>query len=184
MFRSWGTHHLRVLIEVIIHLLGTTAKSVGLAIAVDALLGSVDLACLCNVYKSIYIHLSVHTEIFQIGFCNHGADCVGHAADTELETCAIGDLVYDQLGNSLIYIGRGTACAEFTDRGILALNDIVYVADMYVVLETTETTGHIFIYFDNDGLCHLACSSQMGGIRTKIEITVIIHRCADYHYDI
>ena len=79
-----SAHQFRVVVQIIVHFLGAGAESVGLAVTVDILFGTVDLTCLCNIDKCIHVHLSVNAEILQVGLCNQGTDSVWHAADTEL----------------------------------------------------------------------------------------------------
>ena len=54
--------------DIIIQLLGTCAKSVGLAEAVDIFFGAVDFAGFRDIDKGIDVHFGVNAQILQIGF--------------------------------------------------------------------------------------------------------------------
>ena len=103
-------HHLRVVIDIVVELLGARAKGKHLPPLIQVLVLAGDLARICDIHEGIHIHLGVNTQILQIRLGNHAANGVGHPADTQLQTGPVGDLGHYQVGHRLVHLsGLSTA---------------------------------------------------------------------------
>ena len=179
-----GTHELRILIEVIVHLLGSGTEAVSLTITVDVFLCSCDFSGLCDVDECVNVHLCVYTEILEVWLSDEWAYCVWHSADTELETGTVWNLVNDKLCNLLVYICCRTTGTKLSDCRVVTLNNVRNLWNMYIGLWTAVTARHVFIDLNDDFLWSLAYSTEVRCVRTKVEVSVWIHRCNLEHSDI
>ena len=178
-----STHAGRVVVDEVVQLLCTGTECEGLTAAVDGLLGTGNLTCHCDVNKRIDVHFGVNAEVFEVGLCNQGADCVGHTADAELETSAVGDFFHDELCNRLIDCSCSTAAAQNPDGGFV-FYDVIDLGNVDTLFKTAQAARHIGVDLDDDNLCALAHSSHVGSVGAKAEIAVLVHRGDLEHGDI
>ena len=140
-------HTLRIVIQVVVHLLGAGTERIDLAAVVNVLTAAGNAASLCHIYKRIHIHLGMYAQIFQIALGNHGADGVGHAADAKLQAGAVGDAVHHQAGNSLVNFGGGTAAAQLVDRRVVTLDNAVNLGNVQAVVVAAQADRHVLVHF-------------------------------------
>lgn len=112
---------------------------------------TVDLARLCDVNKSVNVHLGVDAEILEVGLCDHRADGVRHTADTQLEARTVRDLLNDQLCDRLIDCGRCSAAAHLR-HGLIILDDHIDLGNMDRFLIQAEAARHILVDLDDNNI--------------------------------
>ena len=96
---------------------------------IEALARAGDRAGLVKLDDPIGEHLGVDADVLDAAFLEERADGVGHGADADLEAGAIFDLGGDVAGDGLIY-GGGGRTGEFARRGVVAVDDVIDLADV------------------------------------------------------
>ena len=118
----------------------------------------------------------MHAQILQIRLAEHGAHGVGHTADAQLETGAVGDLLHDELRHRPIHL-RGCAGGQDAHGVVAPLHHHIHLADVDAVVEAAQTAGHILVDLYDDHLGHLTHCLQVGRGQAEIEVAVLIHGC-------
>ena len=170
-----GRHTLRVIVQVIVHLLGAGTKGVDLTALVQLLAAAVDLAGLGNIHKGIHIHFGVHAQILQIALRDQPADGVGHTADAQLQAGTVRDLRHDEVGYLQVHLGSGTGSCHLADGGICALHNATYLRNVYAVLHAAKAARHIGVDLHDDLLGLFAHSTQMRSAGTEVEVAMLVH---------
>ena len=117
----------------------------------------------------------MYTQVLQIGLTQHGAHGVGHTADPQLQAGAVGNLLNDQLGHRLIHIRCRVGGLD--PHGVIAaFHDHIHFADMDALIKAAQTAGHICIDLHNNDLRLIANSTNVGGGKTEVKVTVAVHR--------
>ena len=116
----------------------------------------------------------MYAQILQIGLAEHSAHGVRHAADAQLETCAVGYPLHNEPGHRLVHLGGRTGGLD-THGVVAALHHHVHLADVDAVVEAAQTAGHVLVDLHDDHLGHLAHSLHMGRGQTEVEIAVLVH---------
>ena len=168
-------HTLRIVIQVVVHLLGAGTERIDLAAVVNVLTAASNAASLCHIYKRVHIHLGMYAQIFQVALGNHGADGVGHAADAKLQAGAVGDAVHHQAGNSLINFGGGTAAAQLVDRRVVTLDNAVNLGNVQAVVVAAQADRHVLVHFHKHLVGLAGSIGQMAGAGAEVEVAVAIH---------
>ena len=179
-----SAHDGRVAVHIIIELFGAGGKGEDLAALVNVLVPAGDLARHGHVNETVNIHFGVNGKILQVRLRDHGADGVGHTADTELEACAVGDLRNHKIGNGTVDLGRLTAAAKLRNGRILPLNDHINVFDIDLTAGKTADPGHILVDFNDDRLRALQHIGKVGSCKRVAEIAVLVHGSDLDHGDI
>ena len=174
------SHDVRIFLDVIIQLVCAGREGEDLTALVHRLVHTRDLASLCNIHEAIDIHLGVNTQILQIGFSNQSANSVGHAADTQLQACAVGDLRNDQLSHLAVHIRRRNA-SHLRHTRIVAFHDCGYILDVDLCTGQTENLRHVLVDLDDDMLRFRADISQMRRGRGEGEVTEPVHGRTLHH---
>ena len=168
-------HHIGVLLDVVIQLLGAGSKGIDLTASVHVLVAAGDLASLGNIHESVHIHLGVHAQILQVGLRDQGANGIGHTADAQLQAGAVGDLLHDHLGNLAVHIGGRSAGAHGGHGGVLAFHDHVNIADVDLGAGQTVDPRHILVDFHDDLLGMLQHIANVGSRNSEAEVAVGVH---------
>ena len=168
-------HALRVVVQVIVHLLGACTKGIDLTALVQILVAAGDLACLCNIHKGIHIHLSVHAQVLQIALGDEAADGVGHTADAQLQAGTVGDLRDDEVCHLQIDLGGSTGSGHLADGRVAALHNTGNLGDVHPVLGAAQAFGHVPVDLNDDFLGLIADGTQVGSTGAKVEIAVLVH---------
>ena len=168
-------HALRVVVQVIIHLLGAGTKGIDLTALVQILVAAGDLACLCNIHKGIHIHLGVHAQILQVALRDQVADGVGHTADAQLQAGTVGDLRDDEVCHLQIDLGGGTGSGHLADGRVAALHNTGNLGDVHPVLGAAQAFGHVPIDLNDDLFGLIADGTQVGSTGAKVKIAVLVH---------
>ena len=115
------------------------------------------------------------TEITYVGLCEQASDCIWHGSNTELQRTFISNSVYYRLGNPSIL--RTCRCRlELSELWAFSLDDIVYIRyiDMRLI---TECNWHLLVNLNYDNLRISDNSEKVSISRSKIKVTIPIHRC-------
>ena len=164
------------MIDVVIQLLRTCSKCEYLTALVESLVLAGDLAGHSHIYKAINVHLGVNREVLKIGLSDHGADGVGHAADTKLQAGTVGDHGNYQICNSGVNSGGCAAAGQLSYGRIVAFNNEVYVLDVDLAAGQTIDPREVLVNFENDDLCLVQHISDVRAGNTEAEVAVLIHR--------
>ena len=170
-----AAHALGVIVEVIIHLLGTRGKSVGLSAYIKVLSGAGNLAGLRDIDERVDIHLRMDAQILQITLGDHLADGIGHTADAQLQAGAVRDLFHDQFRDGLVDLRGRCRGRESVDGRIVRLNDHIYLIDVDIGIGAAQTYRHIFIDFYDDLLCFLNGRLRVAGAEAQIKVSESVH---------
>ena len=169
-------HALRVVVEVIVHLLGAGTEGVDLTALVQILVAAGDLARLGDIHKGIHVHFGVHAEVLQVTLSDQVADGVGHTADAQLQASAVGDLRDDEVCHGEIDLGGCTGSGHLAQRRVIALHHTGHLRDVHPVLGAAEAARHIGVDFHDDLLGLFADGTQMGSTGPEVEVAVLVHR--------
>ena len=91
-----------VVIHKVVDPFAADSESISHAIPVDFLPGTVHPAGFDHVHIGIHEHLGVAAQVLQIAFGDQFADCVGQAADTQLNNAAV-PLFYPRVFAAIIF---------------------------------------------------------------------------------
>ena len=163
-----------VVVQIVIELLGTGCESVDLTAAVDILTGAGDLSRHSQIHVGVHVHLRMYAQILQIGLAQHSSHGVGHAADAQLETGSVGDLLYDQASHRFIHI-IGLSGRLNAHGVVAAFHHHVHLADVDGVVKTAQTAGHVLVDLHDDHLGLLADGTHMGCGQAEVEVAVAVH---------
>ena len=115
------------------------------------------------------------TEIAYVGLCEQASDCIWHGSNTELQRTFISNSVYYRLSNPSIF--RASRCRlELREFWTLSLDYIVYIGYIDVRL-ISERNRHLLINLNDDNLRISDNSEKVSISRSKIKVTIPIHRC-------
>ena len=115
------------------------------------------------------------TEVTDIGLCEQASDCIWHGSNTELQRAFISNAVYYRLSNPSIL--RASRCRlELRELWALSLDDIVYIRYIDVRL-ISERNRHLLVNLNDDNLRISDNSEKVSISRSKIKVTIPIHRC-------
>ena len=117
----------------------------------------------------------MYAQILQIRLSDQRSHSVGHAADTELQAGAVGDLLHDQFRHRLIHFRGSSASAQFSDGRVISLHDVVHLGDMNALLKSSEAAGHVLVDLHDNLLGAFADCHHMGCAGSEVEISVLIH---------
>ena len=123
-------------------------------------------------------------KVLQIRLGDHGADGVGHTADTQLQACAIGDLRNDQVCNSHIHIRGSAAGAQLGNIRVLTLNDHGNVPNVDLGAGEAVDPGQLLVDFHDDALGAGQNISNMGTGNAKVEVAVRVHGSGLEHHNV
>ena len=114
-------------------------------------------------------------EILEVGLCDHRADGVRHAADTQLEARTVRNFLNNQLRYRFIDRARRAAAAHFRHRSIV-LDDHIDLGNVDCFLAQAEAARHILVDLDDNDVGSLADRLQVGRLRTEAEPALRVHR--------
>ena len=123
-------------------------------------------------------------QVLQVGLGDHGADGVGHPADTQLQAGAVGDLGNHQVGHGAVHVSGLTAGAQLGHRGIVPLHHIGHVLNVDLGAGQAVHPGHIFVDLHNDALGAGHDVGDMRGGQAEVEVAVGVHRSGLKHHHV
>ena len=167
-------HAHAVVVQKVIDPLAAGGEGIGLAAMVDALVGAADLAAQGQIHEGLHIHLGMDAHVAQVGLAQQHTHGIGHAADTQLETCAVGDALHHLPGHGLVDL-RGRCGQQLAHGVIAAFHDHVHVGDMYALTEAAQAAGHVLVDLHDDDLRRVADGLHVGRGNAEVEVAVLIH---------
>ena len=91
----------------------------------------------------------MHAEIFEIRFCQHGADHVGQSSDAQLQRCPIRYIGKDMLCDADMFL-FGLGNRKFRQGIMFSFNDAVDIRNMDALIKTAVDLGQMLIDLNND----------------------------------
>ena len=141
-----------------------------------------DAAGLVQIDDAVGQHLGVHAQIAHAAFLQQSADGIRHAADPDLDAGAVFHLARDLPGDRMVDIA-GRRIAQLGGRRVIALDDIVDLADMHAIVDAEAVRQSPGLLDDHDpGAFDEGAVPGVG--RAEIEDAVFVHRTGLEDHDI
>ena len=144
-------NHAGVVPHPVIQRLGAQGDAEHPLVPEEALAAVGELARLVELEIRVGAQLRVHPQVLQVRLGNERAHHVGHGPDAQLNGGSVGEEGHNMARDGPVHLG-GRRGGELGQRGVVALHDMVHLADVDDLVKAAPDPGEIFIDLQNHHL--------------------------------